>query len=245
VLRPPPAGKTLLVPALTLRKVRLAVTMHSIDRWTARAFIAAGVAMAVWSGGHPWNQLAGAEVGGTLGWRIAHWAHFSAGMLLLLALLGLAARRRQLFGSTRGIAALLVAFTGSALFMAGGVFTAYIWPVLAAHAPHTIAADGPFLGQPDGMLFVTTITFAAGLILLGGELRRAGILDWGTRALLIVGPLLLLAAPPPIGPAPWALFAASGVVTGCGLVLAGRALARSTVVGPAAASAGERVPIRA
>jgi hypothetical protein len=196
----------------------------SADRWTAGAFIAAGAALAVWSGAHPWNRLAGADVGQSVGWRIAHTGHFLAGLLLLFALLGLVATRRELFRSTLGVATLVVAFTGTALFMAGGVFTAFIWPVLAQHAPHMIAADGPFFAPPDRLLVVTTLTFAAGLLLLAWTLRRAGAVSTAVAALLGVGALLLLAPPPPLGPAPWVLFTLSGIVTGAGLAGVGLAV---------------------
>jgi hypothetical protein len=212
-------------PSLTGRESTL--THRSTERWTAAAFIAAGVALAIWSGAHPWNQLAGAEVGRSVGWRVVHTSHFIAGLLLLFALLGLAAARRELFRSTLGAVTLLVAFTGSALFMAGGVFTAFIWPVLAHHAPHMIAADGPFFSSPDPLLVVTTLTFATGLALLAITLRRAGVISTARAVLLGAGALLLLSAPPPIGPAPWILFALSGVVTGLGLMSVGLALRRT------------------
>ena len=213
-----------------------------LDRWISIAFIGAGVSLAAWSGGHPWGQLAGAHVGASVGWRIAHTGHFLAGMLLLFALLGLFARRQSLFRSAFGATTLLLAFTGTALFMAGGVFTAFIWPVLAHNAPAIVAADGPFFSPPDKLLFVTTLMFAVGLVLLGTVLHRAGLISPVARVLLTIGPVLLMAAPPPLGPAPWILFALSGVITGTGLASAGLSLLREPVAAQAhAATASAQV----
>jgi hypothetical protein len=201
---------------------------HPLERWTPAVLIGAGASLAMWSGGHPWNQLAGSEVGHSLGWRIAHVWHFMGGLLLLFGLLGLFAQRQDVFRSRLGTTALVVAMVGSALFTAGGVFTAFIWPVLSRHAPEMVAAEGPFFSSLDLLLLVTTVTFATGLVLLGTTLRQAGVISRANLAVLTVGSLLLLAAPPPIGPAPWFLFALSGVVTGIGVAGIGVSLLRAS-----------------
>lgn len=208
---------------------------HPITRWSGTAFILAGVSLALWPALHPWNQLAGAEVGQSTAWLLSHTFHFLAGFFALLGLAGLAARPRTAPVSRLAVIAFAVAFTGAALFTATGVFTAFLWPTLAAHAPATVEITGPFFTPPHPLIGITSLVFCAGFALLAVALRREGTLSLAASATLASGALLLVIPPPPITPAPWFLIVAAGAVFGAGLALLGHELRRA----PAAASAGE------
>jgi hypothetical protein len=208
--------------------------VHPVTRWSGTAFILSGVSLALWPALHPWNHLAGAEVGQSTAWLVSHTFHFLAGFFALFGLAGLAARPGAAV-SRLGVAAFAVALTGAALFTATGVFTAFLWPVLAVHAPQTVEITGPFFSPPHPLIGITSVVFSGGFILLAAALRREGILPLPAAAALGAGALLLVIPPPPISPAPWFLIVVAGGVFGAGLVLLGHTLRKGAV----AATAGE------
>ncbi|HEX2076131.1 MAG TPA: hypothetical protein VHG08_00430 [Longimicrobium sp.] len=212
--------------------------VHPVTRWSGTAFVLAGVSLALWPALHPWDQITGAHPAQSTAWLVSHTCHFLAGFFALLGLAGLAARPGT--AATRlGAAAWTAAFTGAALFAATGVFTAFLWPTVAAHAPALVEVSGPFFSPPHPLIGISTVLFCGGFLLLAAALRRAGVLSLPAGATLAAGSLLLLVPPSPISPAPWPLFVAAGVVFGAGLAQLGLALRRRP------ASADATAPARA
>ena len=215
---------------------------RTLVRMTAAALAAAGLSFVLWAATHPWGHIDGAELGRSGRWILSHSLHFTAGLALLVGVAGLAAQRRQAAGRLE-MAAHAVAFLGAALFTGTGLITAYVWPVLAVHAPALVAADGPILSPPHPLIAVTGAVIAAGLVLLAVSLLRAGVIPLGAAACLVAGAVLLLLPPPPLSGLPWVLIVGSGVVTGIGTawlawaVRHGAAVSRSNA-GPASRPAG-------
>jgi hypothetical protein len=212
--------------------------VHPVTRWSGTAFVLAGVSLALWPALHPWNQIAGAHAAQSSAWLVSHTFHFLAGFFALVGLAGLAARPRTA-ATPLGVAAYAAAFLGAALFAATGVFTAFLWPTVARHAPALVEVSGPFFSPPHPLIGISTVLFCGGFLLLAVVLRRAGVLSSAAGAMLAAGALLLVVPPPPITPLPWPLFVAAGVVFGAGLAQLGLALRRA----PAPAAAAE--PARA
>ena len=206
---------------------------------SAQAFRAAGVCLALWTLLHPWDQLAGEEAARSGGWLASHTFHFLAGTFSCAALPLLYAARRELFDSAGTIAALAVAFLGSALFAGTGLFTAFLWPTLAEHAAPLVRAHGPFFTPPHPLILITGLLLTFGYVLLALLLGRKGMLSGARSALLAVGFLMLLIPPPPLAPVPWAVFALAGVVAGVGLFALGGAVTHAAPTATATATAPE------
>jgi len=110
-----------------------------------------------------------------------------------------------------------LAFVGTILFAGTGMFTAFLWPVIARDAPHLAELSGPFFTPPHPMIVVTSLSYAIGHMLFGFALARAGaIATWGAAS-LVLGGAMLLVPPTPLSPLPWIVFPAGGVVFGIGL----------------------------
>ena len=183
---------------------------------TGVAMILSGVSMALWTLVHPWGTLVGAEIGRTQQWMVSHTFHFLAATFGLIGLLGLAYRQ---FTVARPLerAAFTVAFIGTILFAGTGMFTAFLWPIIARNAPHMAELSGPFFTPPHPIVVLTTLTYAIGHMLLGIALARAGaIAGWGAAA-LVLGGAMMLVPPAPFSPMPWIVFPVGGVVFGIGL----------------------------
>ncbi|HET7461318.1 MAG TPA: hypothetical protein VFJ82_08710 [Longimicrobium sp.] len=200
---------------------------RSLARATSAAFMAAGACLALWAVLHPWNHLAGARVGGSTRWIVAHTFHFLSGLALLGAIAGFAVLRLRT--ATRlGTVAAGVWLAGAALWTGTGMITAFLWPTLAAHAPRLTEANGPIFSPPHPLIVATNLVFCAGMILTAVAMARTGALPPAAAALLAGGALVLLVPPHPLGPAPWWLFVAGGVASGVGTALLGPAVARLT-----------------
>lgn len=211
---------------------------RSLARATSAAFMAAGACLALWGVLHPWNRLTGAEVGGSGRWIVAHTFHFLSGLALLGAITGLAVLRLR--NSTRlGTLAAATWFTGAALWTGTGMITAFVWPTLAAHAPHLTEANGPIFSPPHPLIVVTNLVFCAGMILTAAAMARTGTLPLAAGAALASGAVILLVPPHPLGPAPWWLFVAGAVTAGVGTALLGPAVVRLTA-SPAATAGPAR-----
>ena len=156
---------------------------------------------------------------------VSHTFHFLAAAFGLIGLLGFSHRQ---FTVARPFerAGFILAFIGTMLFAGTGMFTAFLWPLIARTAPHMVELSGPFFTPPHPMVVITTLTYSIGHMLFGVALSRAGVIAaWGAVA-LVLGGAMMLAPPAPLSPLPWIVFSLSGVVFGTGLAalgLAGRA----------------------
>ena len=158
----------------------------------------------------------------TAQWAVAHGAHFVAGALLLVGVVGLHAAQATEAGRL-GAAAFVVALLGTGFFLATGVFTAFMVPLIAEHAPALVEADGAFFAPPLPFVAVAVVTFSVGWALLAWATARARVFGRGLAALLAAGALLQGLPPRPFGPAPWVLLDAGGAlmaVAACGLAWA-------------------------
>lgn len=183
----------------------------------------AGVSVALWPLTHPWGTFVGPEVARTGQWMLAHTFHFLAGLFGLLGLLGLIDRQVR-SSSTLERVGFAVAFVGTILFASTGVFTAFLWPVLAQHAPALTEPHGPFFMPPHPTILVTSLLYSTGYALLAVALGRAGVVERWAVVSTVVGALLLLVPPAPLGPLPWVAFPLGGVLFGAGLVGLGHAV---------------------
>lgn len=189
------------------------------------ALILAGISVALWPLTHPWGSFAGAAIGQSRQWMLAHSFHFLAAAFGLVGLLGFVEREVTSAGRLErtGYA---IAFAGTILFAATGLFTASLRPVLARHAPHLTELNGPFFSPPHPIILITTITYSVGHILGVALARAQAMAVWGAAA-LAVGALLLMIPPTPLSPLPWLMFPIAGVVFGLGLAALGLAMRMS------------------
>lgn len=148
---------------------------------------------------------------------MSHTFHFTAGLFASVGLLALAPRQ---FGrvSTFERVGFLVAFVGSVMFTGTGVITAFVWPILATHAPALVEVSGPFFSPPHPIIGVTAVTFSLGYILLAAAFARQKLISRGMAAATALGAALLIPPPPPLSPVPWVFFPMGGVLLGIGLV---------------------------
>jgi hypothetical protein len=189
-----------------------------------------GVLLAAFIILHPYNMLAGAH-GALMGsWIPAHTLHFFGALFTLFGLVQL--RERWSASLDRlGRAGLLVAFVGTAMFVGTGMITAFVWPVIAHHDPGFVAAKGPMFTDAltARSIEATYACLIVGFVLLAIGLGRAGLVSGLDAAALGVGVVMFGAPVEPIGPVPWILRVAGGVVFGAGLVRTGLALRAAEV----------------
>lgn len=211
---------------------------QTLARATSTAFAAAGASLVLWATLHPWDHLAGAAVGQSPRWIVAHTFHFLSGLLLLGAIAGFAVLRLRT--ATRfGTLAAGVWFAGSALWTGTGMITAYVWPTLAAHAPAMTEASGPIFSPPHPLIVATNLLFALGMVLTAAAMARAGLMPVAGAACLAVGGASILVPPHPIGPAPWAAFVAGAVLAGIGTAWLGLSVRRLADAPPSPARPAE------
>lgn len=186
----------------------------------------AGISVALWPLIHPWGSFAGAAIGQSGQWMMAHTFHFLAAGFGLVGLLGFVEREVAAAGRFERTG-FVIAFAGTILFAGTGMFTAFLWPVLARDAPQLTELNGPFFSPPHPIILITTITYSLGHILFGVALARAGALAvWGAVSLGL-GALLLMIPPAPLSPLPWLVFPTGGVLFGIGLAALGLAMRMS------------------
>jgi hypothetical protein len=125
-----------------------------------------------------------------------------------------------------GRAGILVAIIGTAMFVGTGMITAFVWPVIARHDPGFVAATGPMFADPltARSIEATYACMAVGYVLLALSFKRARLLSGLDAAALGVGVLMFSVPVEPVGPAPWIVRVAGGVVFGVGLIRTGMAL---------------------
>ncbi|MGH2698237.1 MAG: catalase family protein [Actinomycetota bacterium] len=190
-----------------------------------KALVLAGVAFALFMLLHPYDELAGTRGPHSSAWVPAHTFHFLGALLALYGLLEV--RDRWLARtSLSGKLAFGAAFIGTAMFVGTGMITAFLWPAVAEHAPSFVASDGPMFTDvlASGSITVTYIFLVVGYVSLAVVLRRSRFISTADTALLIAGVLLFSAPVEPLGPAPWILRLAGGIVFGAGLARLGLVL---------------------
>lgn len=209
-------------PDLTLSRIMNQPKLASLS---SRALILSGVSIALWAAIHPWGTIAGPAVGVSGRWMLSHTFHFLAGLSGLVGLLGLLPRT---IASSRVLETISygMAFVGAALFTSTGLFTAFLWPVVARHAGPLTDANGPFFSPPHPTIVLANGVYLAGHMMLAITLARAGVLPWASATTLIAGAALLFIPPAPLSPAPWIIFLVAAALFGIGLASLGVAVSR-------------------
>jgi hypothetical protein len=189
------------------------------------ALVLGGVAFALFMLLHPFDELAGVHGPHSAAWVPAHIFHFLGALLVLYGLLEV---RDRWLGrpSLAARLAFIAAFIGTAMFVGTGMITAFLWRAIAEHAPSFVAADGPMFTDTlaAGSITATYVFLVVGYVSLAVVLHRSGVLSVADTALLVVGVLLFSAPVEPLGPAPWILRVAGGIVFGAGLARMGLVL---------------------
>ena len=192
--------------------------------------VASGAAFALFMMLHPYDQLAGTHGPHSSAWVPAHTFHFLGALLALFGLLEV--RDRWPARSGWGRLGFIAAFIGTAMFVGTGMITAFLWPAIAEHAPSFVDAEGPMFTDrlASGSITATYAFLVIGYVALAVSLKRADAIATIDAALLIVGVLMFSAPVDPLGPAPWFIRVAGGIVFGAGLARLGWSLrTRSTV----------------
>jgi hypothetical protein len=155
----------------------------------------------------------------------AHSLHTVSALLLLFGLIGLYTRLGSKSGRL-GLVGFVAAFIGTALFVATGVLTAYVFPAVASAAPGAVELGGALLSGPVlGIFVLTGLLLSIGYALLGVAALRDGRLPRGGALAFIAGAVLLAVPFEPFGPMPWAGLIAGGVLATAGQIWLGYALA--------------------
>jgi hypothetical protein len=194
-------------------------------RLSGLACILGGVCLAGFVLIHPWDQLLGAEIARTERWQIAHTLHFLGALFTLLGLLGIFARQREQLGSL-GLVGFVLSFIGNAMFLGTGMITAFIWPMLAVQAPNTVEPGGAIFGWPHSVLAfaLTAVTLSIGYILFGIAMMKVRVFPRLSILLLVIGAILGMLPPHPMGALPWGGLVFGGVLYGAALVWIGAIL---------------------
>jgi hypothetical protein len=158
-------------------------------------------------------------------WMPAHSLHTLSALFLLFGVSGLYARLAPSSGRV-GLVGFVSAFLGTALFVATGVLTAYVFPAVASPAPDALEAGGALLSGPVlGVFGLTTLLLSVGYALLGAQALRDRGLPRGGALALIAGAVVLAVPVEPFGPLPWAGLIAGGLLSTVGQIWLGYALA--------------------
>jgi hypothetical protein len=204
-----------------------------LSRWSTLALMGGGIFIALFTSSHPASEAQPTAATQTQ-WILAHTFHWVGAFLLLFGLMGLGARLLPRAGRL-GLIAFVMAFTGTAIFFAGGVISAYIDPLLpvtelisSGSAPASLI---PFIA----LIGVGGIGLVFGWALIGIALKRAELLAFAPAVALAVASFFLLIPPPQVGPA--LLHAVQGVVFGAALVWVGLELRRRPALQAGTASA--------
>jgi hypothetical protein len=196
-------------------------------RLSGLASIAGGCCLAGFVLVHPWDQLLGAQIARTARWQMAHTLHFVGAAFALLGLLGIFARQREQLGSF-GLVGFVLSFIGNAMFLGTGMITAFIWPMLAVHAPATVEPGGALFCWPHSVMAfaLTAVMLSTGYVLFGIAMVRAGVFPRLSILMLVIGAILGMLPPHPIGALPWGGLVLGGVMYGAALVWLGSILWR-------------------
>jgi hypothetical protein len=191
------------------------------------ACVAGGVFIAAFVLAHPWGQFVGAAIARTPQWRAAHSFHLVGAVFALVGLVGLFLFQRGRLGPL-GLVGFVVSFVGNGMFLGTGMITAFIWPMLAVHAPATVEPGGPIFGVPSSALAfaLTAAVIGVGYIVFGIAMLRAGVFPRWAIVALVAGAILGNLPPYPFSPMPWAGLVLGGVLYGGALAWLGTILWR-------------------
>lgn len=198
------------------------MSANATIRLNGIACILGGIFLAAFVLVHPWDQLLGAEIARTAQWRLAHTFHFAGAGFALLGLPGLYAQQRAALGWF-GLTGFILSFLGTAMFLGTGMITAFIWPMLAVYAPTCVEVGGPIFASPVSVLAfaLTAVILASGYVVFGIATLRAGVLPRFATLALVVGAILGMLPPHPVGALPWWALVLGGVLYGAALVWLG------------------------
>jgi hypothetical protein len=195
-------------------------------RWSGLASVLGGISLAGFVIEHPWDRFVGAEVARTSAWRIAHTLHFAGAALMLIGLVGLYVLQRPRLGAL-GLIGFVGAFAGTAMFVGTGMITAFVFPMVAVQAPEVLEAEGAMFSPPALFAFsLTAVTLTLGYALFGFVMVRINVLPRAATVLLVVGAIMGMIPPQPLGAMPWAGLVLGGVLYGAGAVWLGYRLWR-------------------
>ena len=200
--------------------------------------IVAGVLFALFPLFHPNHDPAGYA---SLAWVPAHFMPNLGALLALFGLIGLLARQLQRAGWL-GVVGFVVAFTGTALLLMGGMLEMFVFPYLGQIRP-AWEEEPPPAGIVEAFLAIKVI-FTLGYVLLGAAIARARVLPGSVGILLAVGavifnfgdPVLMVLGLENAWGAPFALF-------GAGLAWFGYALWSGVSERRAVRIVAQRVPV--
>ena len=203
------------------------MSARSVIHWSGAACILGGLCIAAFVLIHPWDQLVGAAIARTTPWRLAHLFHFIGAAFALIGVTGLYANARERLG-TLGTAGFVLAFLGNAMFLGTGMITAFIWPMLAQHAPSTDELDGPIFHTATSAtaFLLTAALMIVGYVLFGLALIRAQAYPRPALIALIVGAILGMLPPHPATAFPWGGLVLGGVLYAIALAWLGAILWR-------------------
>ena len=197
-----------------------------LSRWSTVALMGGGVFLALFTSSHPASEAQPTAATQTQ-WMLAHSFHWVGAFLLLFGLMGLGARLLPRTDRL-GLIAFMMAFTGTAIFFAGGVISAYIDPLLPVTALISSgSAPGPLVPY-IALIAIGAVCLVWGWALIAVALQRAGLLALAPAVTLAAASFFLLIPPPSVGPA--LLHAVQGVVFGAALVWVGLELRRGTAL---------------
>jgi len=196
--------------------------LRTLIRLSGLACILGGLCLAGFVLVHPWDQLLGAEIARTARWQVAHTSHFVGAVFALLGLVGIFARQRERLGSL-GLVGFVLSLVGNAMFLGTGMITAFVWPMLAVHAPGTVEPGGAIFGWPHSVLAfgLTAVLVSIGYVLFGIAMFRVGLFPRWSILMLVTGAVLGMLPPHPIGALPWGGLVLGGVLYGGALVWLG------------------------
>lgn len=167
------------------------MSTSNLIRWSGLSALLGGLLLIVvnvaeflFYGGQPESVTAT-----TSAWLILSTLALVGVVLILLGLVGLYARQAEQAG-TLGLAAFLVASTGTAMLFGFGWAGAFVVPYLAKGVPDFL--DAPAAGMLIVGVLSTFVLFAIGWLLFGLALLQTRVLPRGAAVLLMVGAVLSL-----------------------------------------------------
>ncbi|MBM3941922.1 MAG: hypothetical protein FJ316_03170 [SAR202 cluster bacterium] len=194
-------------------------------KWSGLALVLGGVSFALFMLLHPFGELEGAEVTMRWNWVPAHTFHFLGAMFTLLGIIGLYARHDGALGRL-GAIGFVIAFIGTAMFVGTGMFTAWVWPVIARHVPAFVAPGGPLFNDSSTVGFTAApyALMTLGYILFGAAMLKAKVMPRWAVIMSMLGIVLFCVPVHPVGPVPWIVRVIGALVFGGALAWLGSAL---------------------
>lgn len=201
---------------------------QSLIRASGIACIIGGASLAAFMLIHPWDQLMGAAIAQTPRWQLAHTFHFVGALFAVAGLIGIYLYQRERLGPA-GLIGFALSFAGTAMFAGTGMITAFIWPMLAMDAPSTVDVGGAIFGTPRSAFAfgLTAVTTSVGYVVFGAAMLRTNAYPRLAVVALVVGAVIGMLPPHPVGPVPWAISVFGGVLYGVALISFGVILTKA------------------